>query len=45
MDSGIVKGSSLFTSPDDVQGKVGVVNSGKGMTDFGQRKKHKFDTF
>ena len=45
-DSGIVKvGASMFSSPADVEGKVGVVNSGRGMTDFSQRKKHKFETF
>lgn len=44
LDSGIVK-DSMFSSPDEVAGKVGVVNSGKKMTDFGARKKHKFDTF
>ena len=35
--------SSLFASPDAVDGKVGVTNSGKGMTSFIERKKHKFD--
>jgi len=44
LDSGIVK-ESMFSSTDEVAGKVGVVNSGKKMTDFGARKKHKFDTF
>jgi hypothetical protein len=43
-DSGIVK-SSLFGSSEEVAGKVGVVNSGKKMTEFEPRKKHKFDTF
>jgi hypothetical protein len=32
----------MFASPDAVDGKVGVVNSGKGLTEFAQRKKHKF---
>lgn len=44
VDSGIVK-DSQFSSPAEVDGKVGVVNSGKKMTDFVPRKKHKFDTF
>jgi hypothetical protein len=37
--------SSQFSSTEEVAGKVGVVNSGRGMTDFQARKKHKFDTF
>jgi hypothetical protein len=41
-DSGIVK-SSQFSSSEQVAGKVGVVNSGKGMTEFEARKRHKFD--
>lgn len=39
--SGITK-TSIFTSPDAVDGKIGVINSGRGLTDFVQRKKHKF---
>jgi hypothetical protein len=39
---GVVKAGSMFASTDAVDGKVGVVNSGKGLTDFAQRKKHKF---
>jgi len=39
--SGLVK-SSIFASSDAVDAKIGVVNSGKGLTDFAQRKKHKF---
>ncbi|KAL7418210.1 hypothetical protein BDY24DRAFT_374469 [Mrakia frigida] len=35
-------GGSMFRSPDTVNGKVGVVNSGKGMTDYTTREKHKF---
>jgi len=34
---------SIFASPNDVDGKVGVVGSGKGMTDFEQRKKYKLN--
>ncbi|KAI8997398.1 hypothetical protein BDB01DRAFT_712661 [Pilobolus umbonatus] len=31
---------SIFKTPDNPQGKVGVVGSGKGMTSFQQRGKH-----
>ncbi|KAG0220795.1 hypothetical protein B0O80DRAFT_425128 [Mortierella sp. GBAus27b] len=31
---------SIFASPDSLDGKVGVVGSGKGMTQFQQRGKH-----
>lgn len=31
---------SIFRSPDGVAGKVGVVNSGKSMTSFGERQRH-----
>ena len=41
LSSGITK-SSIFTSSEEVNGKIGVVNSGKGLTEFIQRKKHKF---
>lgn len=41
--SGISK-QSMFASSEDVTAKVGVVNSGKGMTTFQERKKHKFET-
>lgn len=41
-----VKGSvttkSMFASPEEVDGKVGVTGSGKGTTDFEQRKRYKF---
>ena len=36
------KKTSMFASSDAVDGKIGVTNSGKGMSDFAQRKKHKF---
>jgi survival of motor neuron-related-splicing factor 30 len=39
--TGVTK-SSIFATTEDVQGKVGVVNSGKGLTEFSQRKKHQF---
>jgi len=32
-------GESIFRSPDTVEGKVGVVNSGKGMTNFNLKNK------
>lgn len=34
------KRESIFKSPDDPQGKVGVTNSGKGLTDFQKREKY-----
>lgn len=38
-----LKAPSMFSSPDTVDGRVGVVNSGHHMTDYGDRKRHKFD--
>jgi hypothetical protein len=32
----------MFASPDETDGKVGVIRSGHGMTEFAQRKRHKF---
>jgi hypothetical protein len=37
-----LKNESIFSSSATADGKVGVVGSGKGMTDFGDRKRHKF---
>ncbi|KAL3538473.1 hypothetical protein ACH5RR_001839 [Cinchona calisaya] len=34
------KKESIFKSPDDPNGKVGVTGSGKGLTDFQKREKH-----
>ncbi|KAH7431802.1 hypothetical protein KP509_08G067100 [Ceratopteris richardii] len=34
------KRESIFKSPDDVKGKVGVTGSGKGVTEFQKREKH-----
>ncbi|XP_057529207.1 uncharacterized protein LOC130807855 isoform X2 [Amaranthus tricolor] len=34
------KKESIFKSPDDPFGKVGVTGSGKGLTDFQKREKH-----
>ncbi|KAL8172288.1 hypothetical protein V2J09_024092 [Rumex salicifolius] len=34
------KKESIFKSPDDPHGKVGVTGSGKGITDFQKREKH-----
>ncbi|TVU43744.1 hypothetical protein EJB05_10235 [Eragrostis curvula] len=34
------KKESIFKSPDDYRGKVGVTGSGKGLTDFQRREKH-----
>ncbi|TPX36307.1 hypothetical protein SmJEL517_g01626 [Synchytrium microbalum] len=38
-----LKQKSMFATPDDPTAKVGVVGSGKGMTQFQQRGKHIFD--
>jgi len=37
-----VAGTSIFKTPDNPLGKVGVTGSGKGMTEVLQQKKHKF---
>ena len=37
------KRESIFKTSEDGQGKVGVVNSGKGLTDYKQSKRHEFD--
>ncbi|XP_043698257.1 survival of motor neuron-related-splicing factor 30-like isoform X2 [Telopea speciosissima] len=34
------KRESIFKSPEDPKGKVGVTGSGKGLTDFQKREKH-----
>lgn len=34
------KRESIFKSPDDPYGKVGVTGSGKGLTEFQKREKH-----
>ncbi|XP_019450384.1 PREDICTED: survival of motor neuron-related-splicing factor 30-like isoform X1 [Lupinus angustifolius] len=34
------KRESIFKSPDDPEGKVGVTGSGKGLTEFQKREKH-----
>jgi len=34
------KKESIFKSPDDPKGKVGVTGSGKGITEFQKREKH-----
>lgn len=36
-----VSRDSIFTTPDTVDGKVGVTGSGRGMTDFDRRKRYK----
>ncbi|KAJ3267501.1 hypothetical protein HK104_005818, partial [Borealophlyctis nickersoniae] len=38
----LLKKSSIFSTPDDPNAKVGVVGSGKPMTQFHQRGKHIF---
>ncbi|KAK2461864.1 hypothetical protein APHAL10511_006327 [Amanita phalloides] len=37
-----VAGTSIFRTPDNPMGKVGVTGSGKGMTEVALRTKHKF---
>ncbi|OBZ79164.1 hypothetical protein A0H81_00920 [Grifola frondosa] len=38
-----VSGTSIFKTPDNPLGRVGVTGSGKGMTEVAPRAKHKFD--
>ncbi|KAH9847360.1 hypothetical protein C2E23DRAFT_871826 [Lenzites betulinus] len=38
-----VSGTSIFKTPDNPLGRVGVTGSGKGMTDVAPRIKHKFE--
>ncbi|KAI8980657.1 hypothetical protein BD414DRAFT_420478 [Trametes punicea] len=38
-----VAGTSIFKTPDNPLGKVGVTGSGKGMTEVAPRTKHKFE--
>jgi survival-of-motor-neuron-related-splicing factor 30 len=38
-----LKKTSMFSTPDDPNAKVGVVGSGKGMTQFQQRGKHVYE--
>lgn len=37
-----IQGSSIFKTPDNPHGRVGVTGSGKGMTEYASREKHKF---
>jgi survival-of-motor-neuron-related-splicing factor 30 len=38
------KKESMFSVAEGTSAKVGVVGSGKGMTDYGKKKRHEFDT-
>ncbi|KZT75191.1 hypothetical protein DAEQUDRAFT_761135 [Daedalea quercina L-15889] len=38
-----VSGTSIFKTPDNPLGRVGVTGSGKGMTDVAPKTKHKFE--
>lgn len=38
-----VSGTSIFKTPDNPLGKVGVTGSGKGMTEVAGKIKHKFE--
>ncbi|CAE6423628.1 unnamed protein product [Rhizoctonia solani] len=37
-----VQGNSIFRTPDNPHGRVGVTGSGKGMTEYAAKEKHKF---
>jgi len=37
-----VSGTSIFKTPDNPLGRVGVTGSGKGMKEVASRSKHKF---
>ncbi|KAH8988861.1 hypothetical protein EDB92DRAFT_1947770 [Lactarius akahatsu] len=37
-------GTSIFKTPDNPLGRVGVTGSGKGMTEYQSKGKHKFDS-
>ncbi|KAG8712579.1 hypothetical protein FRC08_014352 [Ceratobasidium sp. 394] len=37
-----IQGSSIFKTPDNPHGRVGVTGSGRGMTEYAAREKHKF---
>ncbi|PWN35364.1 uncharacterized protein FA14DRAFT_40575 [Meira miltonrushii] len=37
------KEKSMFKTPDDPLAKVGVIGAGRGMTQYGDRKKHMYD--
>ncbi|QRV91132.1 splicing protein SMN [Ceratobasidium sp. AG-Ba] len=37
-----MQGTSIFKTPDNPHGRVGVTGSGKGMTEYASREKHKF---
>jgi survival-of-motor-neuron-related-splicing factor 30 len=37
------KRESIFKTSDDGQGRVGVVGSGKGLTNYKQTKRHEFE--
>ncbi|KAJ3360019.1 hypothetical protein GGF32_008817 [Allomyces javanicus] len=39
----ILAKKSMFATPDNPHAKVGVTGSGRGMTDFSERGKHKFE--
>jgi len=38
-----VSGTSIFKTPDNPLGRVGVTGSGKGMTEVALKSKHKFE--
>ncbi|KAA1468229.1 hypothetical protein DENSPDRAFT_382507 [Dentipellis sp. KUC8613] len=38
-----ISGTSIFKTPDNPLGRVGVTGSGKGMTEYAGKNKHKFE--
>ena len=36
-----IRKESIFRTPDSLEGKVGIVGSGQGMTDFENKKRYK----
>ena len=41
--TGVTKKQSIFSVAEGTAAKVGVVGSGKGMTEYGKKKRHDFD--
>eukprot|EP00198_Chlamydomonas_reinhardtii_P010410 XP_001699747.1 predicted protein [Chlamydomonas reinhardtii] len=41
--TGSIKKGSIFSVPEGVNAKVGVVGSGRGMTEYGKKSRHEFE--
>ncbi|KAG2454532.1 hypothetical protein HYH02_000379 [Chlamydomonas schloesseri] len=41
--TGSIKKDSMFSVPEGVNAKVGVIGSGRGMTDYGKKARHEFE--